>query len=427
MTELIKGERLKQDSAEEQRSVKAPIKDKSAKYLADTQWRQYLIITANYWVFTVSDGALRMLVLLYFHSLGYTALEVAFLFLFYEFFGVVTNLFGGWLGARYGLNRTMNIGLGLQVCALAMLLLPQELLTILWVMLAQGLSGIAKDLNKMSAKSAIKNLVPSGRLFTWVAALTGSKNALKGMGFFLGAALYSGVGFTMTIGLMFTALVFMLILSLVLLDEDLGRSKSKPKFTEMFSNSEAINRLSLARFFLFSARDVWFVVALPVTLIQMFSWDHWSVGLFMAAWIVLYGIVQAWVPKLKSLNLSESTLGRWAFILSVFVVALTMLLYLTGSSLVWQQWALVIGLLIFAVIFAINSALHSFLVVAYARADGASLDVGFYYMSNAAGRLLGTLLSGVIYQYYGLFSCLLVSALMLALAGVAAKSLPDLP
>lgn len=424
MTELTKDERLERGSTIDQRPTKIGLKGKVTNDLAEVRWRQYLIVTANYWVFTISDGALRMLVLLYFHGLGYSAMEVAFLFLFYEFFGVLTNLFGGWLGARYGLNRTMNIGLGLQVCSLAMLLAPLESLTIFWVMLAQGLSGIAKDFNKMSAKSAIKNLVPSGRLFTWVATLTGSKNALKGMGFFLGAALYSGIGFTMTIGLMLSVLFLMLMLSLILLDKELGRSKNKPKFTDMFSNSEAINCLSLARFFLFSARDVWFVVALPVTLIQLFSWSHWRVGLFMAAWIIIYGVVQALVPKLRSLNLSERTLGSWAFTLSVFVVVLTALLCLTANSLVWLQWVLVVGLLIFAVIFAINSALHSFLVVAYAREDGASLDVGFYYMSNAAGRLLGTLLSGVIYQYYGLFPCLLVSALLLTLAGVTAKSLP---
>ncbi|MCV6615144.1 MAG: hypothetical protein OIF35_09220 [Cellvibrionaceae bacterium] len=162
-------------------------------------WAQYRLITANYWAFTVTDGALRMLVLLYFHGLGYSALEVALLFLFYEVFGVVTNLVGGWLGARFGLNRTMNIGLALQLAALGMLLLPAEQLTVLWVMVAQALSGIAKDLNKMSAKSAIKNLVAEAELFKWVARLTGSKNTLKGAGFFVGAFLFAQIGFANTI------------------------------------------------------------------------------------------------------------------------------------------------------------------------------------------------------------------------------------
>ncbi|HEY7867301.1 MAG TPA: MFS transporter, partial [Psychromonas sp.] len=146
--------------------------------------RQYLVVTANYWAFTLTDGALRMLVVLYFHQLGYDALQVAFLFLFYEIFGVVTNLVGGWLGARLGLNRTMNIGLLMQVIALLMLALPNEWLIIPWVMFAQALSGIAKDLNKMSAKSAIKLFVKDeqqGILYKWVAILTGSKNTLKGI------------------------------------------------------------------------------------------------------------------------------------------------------------------------------------------------------------------------------------------------------
>ena len=146
----------------------------------DKSLRQYLLVTFNYWNFTVTDGALRMLVVLYFYQLGYSPLNIALLFLFYEIFGVITNLVGGWLGARIGLNRTMNIGLAMQVIALLLLTVPSEWLTIPWVMMAQALSGIAKDLNKMSAKSAIKTLIPhnqQGKLYHWVAVLTGSKNA----------------------------------------------------------------------------------------------------------------------------------------------------------------------------------------------------------------------------------------------------------
>ena len=165
--------------------------------------RQYLLVTGNYWAFTLTDGALRMLVVLYFHGLGYSPLAIASLFLFYEIFGVVTNLVGGWLGARLGLNRTMNIGLALQVLALGMLLAPSLWLTVPWVMGAQALSGIAKDLNKMSAKSSIKLLVPGeaqGQLYRWVALLTGSKNALKGVGFFLGGALLALLAVTAKAG-----------------------------------------------------------------------------------------------------------------------------------------------------------------------------------------------------------------------------------
>src|SRR6056300_367731 len=237
--------------------------------------RQYLLITGNYWAFTLTDGALRMLVVLYFHQLGYSPLQIAFLFLFYELFGVVTNLVGGWLGARIGLNRTMNIGLALQIAALSMLALPSAYLTIPWVMAAQALSGIAKDLNKMSAKSAIKQLVPANAesaLFKWVALLTGSKNTLKGVGFFLGGALLVWLGFQGAVTAMAAALLIVWVSSLLLLKKELGKASYKPKFREIFSKSDAVNRLSAARFFLFGARDIWFVIALPVFLSETLSW-----------------------------------------------------------------------------------------------------------------------------------------------------------
>ena len=256
--------------------------------------RQYLVVTANYWAFTLTDGALRMLVVLHFHSLGYAPLEIAALFLFYEIFGVVTNLIGGWLGARIGLNRTMNLGLALQVVALLMLTLPASALSVPWVMAAQALSGIAKDLNKMSAKSAIKLLVPDqqqGTLYKWVAILTGSKNALKGVGFFLGGALLVLFGFAGAVLAMAIALAAVWLISLRLLKQDLGRASAKPKFRDLLSKSRAINLLSAARLFLFGARDVWFVIALPVYLSSALGWDFWLVGGFMASWVIGYGMV----------------------------------------------------------------------------------------------------------------------------------------
>ncbi|MHB8820281.1 MAG: organoarsenical effux MFS transporter ArsJ, partial [Pseudomonadaceae bacterium] len=258
--------------------------------------RQYLLITGNYWAFTLTDGALRMLVVLHFHALGYTPLQIAALFLFYEIFGVVTNLVGGYLGARLGLNRTMNIGLGMQVAALLMLTVPAALLTVPWVMAAQALSGIAKDLNKMSAKSSIKLLVADGQqgtLYQWVAILTGSKNALKGVGFFLGGALLAVLGFQGALLAMAAVLALIWFASLALLKQDLGKAKAKPKFRDILSKSRAINVLSAARLFLFGARDVWFVVALPVYLASVFGWDFWQVGGFLAAWVIGYGIVQS--------------------------------------------------------------------------------------------------------------------------------------
>ena len=389
--------------------------------------KQYLIITGNYWAFTLTDGALRMLVVLYFHQLGYAPLQIALLFLFYEFFGVVTNLVGGWLGARLGLNRTMNIGLGLQILALAMLLVPAGWLTVLWVMAAQALSGIAKDLNKMSAKSAIKTLVPAdaqGKLYHWVALLTGSKNALKGLGFFVGALLLTWLGFAGAVLAMALMLTLVWISSLILLKEELGRMKAKPKFTDVFSKSRAINVLSLARFFLFAARDVWFVVALPVYLAQTLGWDHWLVGGFMASWIIAYGIVQTQAPRFTGKKQGKVP-GRGATASWGLALVFTPLYILLGLQLGWAaDWVLVSGLMAFGLLFAVNSSVHSFLIVSHARSDGVSLDVGFYYMANAMGRLVGTLLSGYVFQVYGLAACLAISTLFILLAALIALALP---
>ena len=391
------------------------------------QLRQYLIVTGNYWAFTLTDGALRMLVVLHFHQLGYSPLEIALLFLFYEFFGVVTNLFGGWLGARIGLNKTMNIGLALQVVALGMLLVPAAMLTVPWVMLAQALSGIAKDLNKMSAKSSVKQLVPAnaeGTLYKWVAILTGSKNALKGAGFFLGGALLTLLGFQGAILVMAVALGLVWLLSLLLLNEDLGRAKNKPRFSQIFSKSGAVNYLSAARMFLFGARDVWFVVALPVYLASTLGWDHWSVGGFLALWIIGYGIIQSIAPYLTGKRSGRLPGGREAFLWASGLLLLPVLIALSLTNNVYPHIVLLAGLLIFGGVFAINSSLHSYLIVSYAREDGASMDVGFYYMANAMGRLIGTVLSGYLFQIAGLTACLWVSALFLATAAVISLRLP---
>lgn len=389
--------------------------------------RQYLLVTGNYWAFTLTDGALRMLVVLHFHTLGYSPLQIAALFLFYELFGVVTNLLGGYLGARLGLNRTMNLGLAMQVVALLMLTVPAAWLTVPWVMLAQALSGIAKDLNKMSAKSAIKLLVPGdrqGTLYRWVALLTGSKNALKGVGFFLGGALLVLLGFAGAVLAMAAVLAAIWLASLFLLKKDLGKAKAKPKFRDLLSKSRAINILSAARLFLFGARDVWFVVALPVYLSTVFGWDFWRVGGFLAAWIIGYGIVQSFAPVLTGKRSGHVPDGRaalgWALPLAVLPGAIALGL---GSALPAQP-VLLGGLLVFGALFAVNSSLHSYLIVSYAQEDGVSLDVGFYYMSNALGRLVGTLLSGWLFQAHGLSACLWVSSAFVLLAALISIGLP---
>ena len=389
--------------------------------------RQYLLVTGNYWAFTLTDGALRMLVVLHFHALGYTPLQIAGLFLFYEIFGVVTNLLGGYLGARLGLNRTMNVGPAMQVVALLMLAVPATWLTIPWVMGAQALSGIAKDLNKMSAKSSIKLLVPEtqqGTLYRWIAVLTGSKNALKGVGFFLGGALLAGIGFRGSLLAMAAALALIWIASLFLLKKDLGKARAKPKFRELLSKSRTINVLSAARLFLFGARDVWFVVALPVYLSTVFGWDFWQVGGFLALWVIGYGIVQTVAPAITGTMRGELPDGRAAFIWALLLAGLPAAIALGLGSDASSEAVLLGGLLLFGALFAVNSSLHSYLIVSYAKADGVSLDVGFYYMSNALGRLLGTLLSGWIYQRYGLEACLWISCGFVLLAALISMGLP---
>lgn len=370
---------------------------------------QYAVITANYWAFTLTDGALRMLVILYFHQLGFSPLNIALLFVLYELFGVITNLWGGWLGARIGLNITMQVGLALQIIALTMLLVDTSLLTAFYVMVSQALSGIAKDLNKMSAKSTIKTLINDNQqLYRWVALLTGSKNALKGVGFFLGGILLAWLGFKGTIISMVIMLTVTLLASLCLLNKRIGSSQYKAKFTDVFSSNANINYLSAARFFLFGSRDIWFAVALPVFLQTQLGWNHAAVGTTMALWVIAYGGIQAITPKLTQdipPTQAKERLQIWGLLLlaiSLITAAALFTSFHIGITLL-------VGLFIFGGIFAINSSIHSYLIVAYAREDGVSMDVGFYYMANAAGRLTGILLSGLLYQYYGFVACLIAS------------------
>jgi len=396
--------------------------------------KNYSIVTASYWGFTITDGALRMLVLLHFHALGYAPLDLAFLFLLYEAMGILTNFFGGWIGARFGLRSTLFSGLFIQIVALGMLAaLPEGLtvgLSVIYVMAAQALSGIAKDLTKMSSKSAVKLVVPGeghALLFKWVSLLTGSKNALKGFGFFVGGFLLQTIGFAEALLSMAAGLFVILGVAVIYLKSDIGRAKGKISRKDLFSKSRDINYLSAARIFLFASRDVWFVVGVPVFLSSVVGWNFNEVGRFMAAWIIGYGVVQALVPKLLRRTRSSQNAARAAKIWGMALAAATALLASgltgTGNQLIsnvlpgfdeayWLIW----GLIIFGIIFAVNSALHSFLIVAYSDSDKVSLNVGFYYMANAVGRLMGTLLSGLIYQYYGLFACLLVSSGMVVLA-----------
>lgn len=400
--------------------------------------QQYGVVTANYWAFTLTDGALRMLVVFHFHQLGYSTLEIAFLFLFYEFFGILTNLYGGWLGARFGLRLTLWSGTLLQVAALLMLIPVTgtwpKWWSVAYVMVAQAISGIAKDLNKMSAKSAIKTVVPEtpddqsrgeAQLFQWVAILTGSKNALKGVGFFLGGLLLTSIGFNAAVGAMAAGLFAAFLLTLVL-PAEIGRMKQKPSFSALFSKSEGVNVLSLARFFLFGARDVWFVVALPVFLQAALGWRYWEVGGFMGLWVIGYGIVQASAPALRRSWGSGRPPGPdavqfWAAVLTAIPALIAIALW---RQVAHPGVAIVVGLAAFGVVFAMNSSIHSYMVLAYTDAESVSLNVGFYYMANAAGRLMGTLLSGAVFLAGGMQACLWCSAGLVLLSLLSSWKLP---
>jgi hypothetical protein len=396
----------------------------------DGDLRRYALVTAAYWADTVADGAVRILVLFYFYDLGYTPFELATVFAFYEVFGILTNLFGGFVAARSGLITTLVAGLLAQVTALLVLgLVPQAWLVVPVVMAAQALSAIAKDLTKMSSKSAVKLVVSDdsqGTLYRWVSVLTGSKNALKGVGFFVGGVLLSVTSFQ-TAMLLLAGMVFLaLVLTVPFLHGGLGRPDAKAKFRHMFSNNRAVNILAAARIFLFASRDVWFVVGLPVFLRTVLGWTFWEVGTFMAVWVIGYGAVQAFAPRLVSSRAQASrapeggTAARLAFVLALFPAAIALAL----SADFDPQTVLVAGLIAFGVVFALNSAVHSYLILAYADGNKVAMNVGFYYMANAAGRLAGTLLSGLLYQWQGLEACLWASAAFVVVAGLLSLMLP---
>lgn len=393
--------------------------------------RNYAIVTMAYWADTLADGAIRMMVLFHFYQLGYSALQVASLFLFYEFFGIITNFVGGVLASRFGLKSTLFMGLGTQLIALGMLaFMPATSLTVMWVMASQALSGIAKDLTKMSSKSAVKLVAgdAEGRLYRWVALLTGSKNALKGVGFFIGSLLLSLIGFQSSVMVLMVVVGLALIAAASLMRGGLGDVRNKSKFSQLLSRNRAVNLLSVARFFLFGARDVWFVVGLPVFLSSVLGWKFWQAGGFMALWVIGYGFVQAAAPAiLRGKDPTGKTATRLAFALALLPIAIAV-----GLSLGWNAATVVVaGLVVFGIAFALNSAVHSFLILDYTDHDKVAMNVGIYYMANACGRLAGTVLSGLLYQLgvqhggaSGLIWCLIASAVLLVAAGGISLRLP---
>ncbi len=404
----------------------------------------YVAVTAAYWAFMLTDGALRMLVLLHFHTLGFSPVQLAYLFVLYEIAGMVTNLSAGWIAARFGLTSTLYAGLGIQVLALLALaqLDPDWAVgaSVAFVMLVQGASGIAKDLSKMSSKSAVKLLAPTenGGLFRWVALLTGSKNAVKGFGFLLGAAMLATLGFVPAILVMAAVLAVILVAVLFAMPPGLPKGRKGAKFSEVFSKSPNVNWLSAARVFLFGARDVWFVVGIPIYFYAVLSDGteegnraaFFMIGTFMAGWIILYGAVQAAAPRLmRASSRPESELigaaRGWAWTLAAVPAVLTVAALISPEPQTWLTVLLVVGLLAFGAIFAVNSSLHSYLILAFTKAERVTMDVGFYYMANAAGRLLGTVLSGLTYQVGGLALMLGTTAVMVAASAIASGRLSE--
>lgn len=398
---------------------------------SNTGLRNYLIVTSAYWSFTLTDGALRMLVLMHFFRLGYSPFTLAFLFLLYEAAGVVANLIGGWLATKFGIARMLAVGLSTQIAGFLLLsaMSPDwtAALSVAWVVMAQGVCGVAKDLTKTASKSAIKATAgdASGQLFRWVAWFTGSKNAMKGVGFFLGGVLLDSLGFSASLWLMAGLLALVLVAVLGSLPRMMGKAKASKSFRELFGKSRAINLLAGARVFLFGARDVWFVVGVPVFLYSQ-GWNFTMVGTFMAAWTIGYGLVQALAPKL--IKRSENGLSHevpaarvWSLLLALIPVVLAVAVWMAWDPL---QWIVVGGLALFGFAFAVNSSVHSYLILAYAGSEKAAEDVGFYYAANALGRFFGTLLSGVLYQWGGLSYALAGSALMLLACWLITLSLP---
>jgi MFS family permease len=397
--------------------------------------RDYAIVTAAYWGFTLTDGALRMMVLMHFYRLGYSSFTLALLFLLYEAAGVLANLIGGWLATRYGIARMLAVGMSLQIVGFVLLSLLQPgwtaAMSVAWVVVAQGICGVAKDLTKTASKSAIKITADraqsqgSGQLFKWVAWFTGSKNAMKGVGFFMGGLLLDQLGFGLALWTMAALLGGVLSCVLAFVPRLMGKRKASSSARELFAKNRGINLLALARVVLFGARDVWFVVGVPVFLYAS-GWTFTMVGGFLALWTIGYGLVQAIAPYIVRRSTdglsSEVPAARWwSAGLAGVTIALAVAVGLQAPHL---QWVVVGGLVLFGVAFAVNSSVHSYLILAYAGSEKAAEDVGFYYAANALGRFGGTLLSGLLYQWGGLLWSLIGSALMLTVCWLVTLALP---
>jgi MFS family permease len=421
--------------------------------------RPFVIISSSYLLFTITDGAIRMIVLLHAYNKSFSALEVSITFTLYELAGVFTNLAAGFMGAKWGIKLTLISGLSLQLLSYGLLFAWQDDWTkresIIFVTVAQMFAGIAKDLTKLGGKTVTKLVTPEQKethLFKLVSLITGWKNSLKGVGYFLGSALLS-VSYELALGFMMGLVVLAMPWAILGLDKSLGTAKKRnASWKEVFNlENRRLNILSLARLFLFASRDFWFEVPLPFFLRSPscdglgtsscllnencgngavcgesgfceninpgggcggLGLNRVVVGAFLGGYIILYGQVQAWTPQLVTGPLKQTPPNKltevfWGLIncIPTLVMAIVMTwapAFEAGDTAAMTIWLIVV-IVTFAIIFAINSSIHSFLVVNYASKDKVAVSVGFYYMSNAIGRLLGTLGSGILYTYVGDF------------------------
>jgi len=390
-------------------------------------------------LFTITDGAIRSIILLYANKLGFNAILIAVMFSMYELAGVFTNLFGGVIATRYGLKFTLLCSLVCQVVGLGLLLTIEPIFGDLetmtnkggataFITFCQALSGIAKDLMKLSCKSMPKLVSKPGdddKLFVLVAWVTGLKNSFKGFGSIVGAILINFTSLVTSVCVLLGIIGLIVPAPILYMDKFLGMNKKNAVFNlKVLQKGRDVNVLSLARFFLFGARDIWYEIAAPLFLSQALLWSDWTVGLFLGGYTIVYGFFQTSVSKLfkKSSKENLSSLAKvfnglppvsqvknWAYGTAAQLVVWSCILYPlyrhlinTGNSdgALWGiNIVFVFGVLCFAILFAVNSAVHSYFIVRYAGKDKLAMDMGFYYMANAGGRLVGTLLSGVIYYY----------------------------
>ncbi|KAK9829657.1 hypothetical protein WJX72_007147 [[Myrmecia] bisecta] len=425
-----------------------PVKDATKKRGA---LGPFAIISLAYILFTTTDGAVRMIVLLHAYQQGFTALALAGIFSGYELAGVVVNLLAGVAGARWGIKATLLGGLSFQMVALGMLLGWQtswgQAQAIVYISVSQVLNGVAKDLTKLGGKTVTKLVTPDEKqqaLFKLVAWITGFKNSFKGLGYLLGAVLLT-VNYYLSIGIMMGLICAALPFAVSGLSWQLGRSERKNvTLRAVFRMNYNVNMLSAARFFLFASRDLWFEVTLPYFLRSPASgigWGRVLVGLYLAIWIILYGQVQSWSPKFLLKPLGQSPPNKWAAVLWAAVLvacpaAMTGVLF--GSNVFGYGVAkgtavavMTVILYLFCLVFAVNSAVHSYLIVRYAEGNKVAMNVGFYYMANAGGRLVGTLLSGILYTYVGdsivqgFGACFAVSVAFVVISAVLASFIHD--